>query len=209
MSLSILNFGDYATDLPWSHPLPSGLPQKPLLWKHAQSAYTEYPIPPAWRSVSSNLSTRSLSFFSFVCFFIDKLSFLTNWVPISRSFYLKVVLSLSKLLLHWLPALLILARQFSSLVFRTPFLSHSFLSLWCAMKKMHAVQVKLCLLSLLIKNHKTKARHWEEEWKQKNRKKRRQCVVTCLIRGVADGIPNGSHAWKQREERLSNRASRS
>lgn len=32
-----------------------------------------------------------------------------------------------------------------------------------------------------------------------------ECVVTCLIRGVADGIPNGSHAWKQREERLSNR----
>lgn len=33
---------------------------------------------------------------------------------------------------------------------------------------------------------------------QKKRKARRQCVVTCLIRGVADGIPNGSHAWKQR-----------
>lgn len=27
---------------------------------------------------------------------------------------------------------------------------------------------------------------------------RRLSVVTCLIRGVADGIPYGSHAWKQR-----------
>lgn len=23
-------------------------------------------------------------------------------------------------------------------------------------------------------------------------------MITCLIRGVADGIPNGSHAWKQK-----------
>lgn len=34
--------------------------------------------------------------------------------------------------------------------------------------------------------------------RKKNGEGRRQCVVTCLIRGVADGIPNGSHAWKQR-----------
>lgn len=105
--------------------------------------------------------------------------------------------------IKWLPALAAYRICLPSLLFHplTPTFSLIYLPLCLSYVRNKIIsqgQVRLSLTHLMTAQRLKKV--LEGGLNCRRQYQRRPCVVTCLIRGVADGIPNGSHAWKQRKD---------